>query len=164
MKIITDLSVDLERSKVLSPPEDVTGMCYQVVMGYVDDWRNDNIWPIGVEIAYGYVGNPLYRMYRHCFFVMNRQSIIDPTIAYTITPDTEYHIFKLLTSEEYMTLRENFSTTVGLEYTPTLRNLLEPEELSYCQYAADNNVVIFEPDYLEFMKKYDPGNRVKTAN
>lgn len=49
-----------------------------------------------LEVAYGYICNPNKAMYRHCFMVLGKNKIIDPTCAHDTNEDTKYHIFKLL--------------------------------------------------------------------
>ncbi len=164
MDILTDLKIDKRGSLITKEQfygsEILLGQCYSIVLNIVDGAINNGLDLKGIEVAYGYVGDPSIKMCRHCFFVLNKSTIIDPILASEISENYSYHIFKILSFKEYHELKNKFYEKNDKLLAPTLEELLQDKETRYCDYAIENNVHIDEWSYEEYLKKYDTENKV----
>lgn len=165
MGILTGMKIDYDKSKVFKETfyegENILGQCYSIVLNVVESCKENGIEIEGLEIAYGYVGNPNVKMFRHCFFLLGKEKILDPTLVMEIKEDDEYHIFKILSFQEYYKLKNKFYNEYSKEVdAPTLEALLQNEEKEYCDYVIKNNICIDSYSYEEFLKIYDLENKV----
>lgn len=161
MDIITNLKVDSGISEFFSSKlnGDIKGRCYENVYTTIEYLIEENKIGRNLEIAYGYVGAPNIRMTRHCFLVLDRNKIIDPTLP-KVNKDVEYHIFKLLNVKEYRDLLVKFYKTRGMNEVPIMDGMI-PEEKDYCDYVIKNHIAIEKDSYFEFLKQYDNYGEVK---
>lgn len=165
MEIITNLKINKELSEKCADmlEEDISQQCYANVMKIIRWSVNNGMYTEDLEVAYGYYGNPNISMYRHCFLIFKKSTIIDPTSYNIIYDDSEYHIFKKINISEYMDLINDFYKTRQPNESPWMEYMI-PEEQSYYDYAVYNRVCIDEFSYNNFLEKYDKDKKVFVVN
>ncbi len=164
MEIVTDLKIDKEKSKRFSIVDIIPHACYGNIFNIVEAIKLNKLnLAKDLEVAYGYLGNPKVRMFRHCFLV-DKESVIDPTCVNDVGGIWDnYHIFKKYNFAEYDKVITEFRKKNGASASPLLWGMIAEERL-YCDYAIKNKIYIDQWSYDHFLKQYDQEKKVISVN